>query len=125
MSATSPELVDKTFEWLPQSYGLLGSPDADSQVVLSWFTLETAINTYADPKGHKIFESDTDLNYPPDRQRFLNFLGETVLGSLAYLAKLIAVSRDNIEVPDLEANLFPLAMAAGETDFAYLKKRTR
>jgi hypothetical protein len=33
--------------------------------------LETAINTYTDAKsGHKIFNSETDLNYPPDRMRF-------------------------------------------------------
>ena len=54
------------------------------------FALETAINTYADPvTGHKLSISDTDLNYPPDHTRFLNFLGDTVLGSMAYITQLI------------------------------------
>lgn len=121
-----PSLTDKTFEWMPQANALLGSAELNEQCIVSWFALETAINTYADPEtGHKIFDSDTDLNYPPDRTRFLNFLGETVLGSGDYLKRLIAVTRSYVEVPDLQENILPLAIAAGETDFAVLTKGKR
>ena len=121
-----PDLTDKTFEWQPFTNALVGSDDHDKQLVSSWFALETAINTYADPDtGHKIFESDTDLNYPPDRTRFLNYLGETALGALAYVARLIQISRTKFETPDVHADMFELAKIAGQTDFSVLTKRKR
>ncbi|HEX8644501.1 MAG TPA: hypothetical protein VF702_11380 [Allosphingosinicella sp.] len=119
-----PGLTAKTFEWLPQAYGTLGRNDASHQLVLSWFVLETAINTYTGPSsGHKIFESDTDLNYPPDRTRFLNFLGESALGSLKYSAQLIKVAAGYVDVPHLQRDWISLAMKAGETDFEHLAKK--
>lgn len=121
-----PDLTDKTFEWQPFTNALVGSDDHDKQLVASWFALETAINTYADPDtGHKIFESDTDLNYPPDRTRFLNYLGETTVGSLAYVARLIQISRTKFETPDVHADMFELAKIAGQTDFSVLTKGKR
>ncbi|WP_224826366.1 hypothetical protein [Cognatishimia sp. MH4019] len=120
------DLTEKTFEWMPQANVLLGSEEQDKQGVVSWFAFETAINTFADPAtGHKIFESDTDLNYPPDLTRFLNFLGETVLAAIAYVTRLVSVTRSYIDVPDFEKDMFKLAMKAGETDFAVLTKKRR
>lgn len=121
-----PDLTDKTFEWMPQTNALLGSTEPNKQWIVSWFALETAINTYADPvTGHKIFDSDTDLNYPPDHTRFLNFLGDTVLGSIAYITQLITVTRLYIDVPDQQGDMLKLAVAAGQTDFAVLTKGKR
>lgn len=121
-----PDLTDKTFEWMPQAYALLGTVDPNKQFALSWVALETAINTYSDPEtGHKIFNSETDLNYPPDYTRFLDFLGETVLGSIAYVARLIVVARSLVDVPDLHKNMVQLAMAAGQTEFSILTKGKR
>ena len=95
-------------------------------MVTSWFALESAINTYADPDtGHKIFVSDTDLNYPPDQRRFLNYLGETALGALAYVSRLIQISRTNFETPDVQKDMIKLAMIAGQTDFSVLTKGKR
>lgn len=121
-----PDLTDKTFEWMPQTNALVGSTAPSEQCVVSWFALETAINTYADPEsGHKIFDSDTDLNYPPDQTRFLNFLGETVLGSVKYVARLIVVTRSLVNIPDLQESMHELAMIAGQTDFSMLTKGKR
>lgn len=82
------------------------------------------INTYTDPSsGHKIFEGDTDLNYPPDRTRFLNFLGESAVKSLEYSARLIEVTADYVDIPDMENEWVCLALKAGKTDFEYLAKK--
>lgn len=109
-----PDLTDKTFEWIPQTNGLLGSTELTRQWIVSWFALETAVNTYADPDiGHKIFDSDTDLSYPPDYTRFLNFVGAT-----AYVTRLITSARSHIDVPDLNEKMFELAAAAAQTNFA-------
>jgi hypothetical protein len=119
-----PDLTAKTFEWLPQAYVTLGKKDASHQLILSWFVLETAINTYTDPwSGHKIFDGETDLNYPPDRTRFLNFLGETAVNSLRYSALLIEVAAGNVDAPDMQKEWVSLAIKAGETDFEYLTKK--
>jgi hypothetical protein len=121
-----PDLTDKTFEWIPFTNALVGSDDHDKQWLASWFALETAINTYADPDtGHKIFVSDTDLNYPPDHTRFLNYLGETTHGSLAYVARLIQISRTKFETPDVHADMLELAKIAGQTEFSVLTKGKR
>lgn len=118
-----PDLTAKTFEWLPHAYEMLGKRDASHQLILSWFVLETVINTYTDPSGHKIFDSDTDLNYPPDRTRFLNFLGETAVDALRYSALLIEVTAGYVDAPDMQTEWLALAMKAGETDFEYLTKK--
>lgn len=121
-----PDLTDKTFEWQPFTNAIVGSDDHGKQWVTSWFALETAINTYADPEtGHKIFESDTDLNYPPDHARFLSYLGKTTLGSLAYVARLIQISRTKFETPDVHADMLELAKIAGQTEFSVLTKGKR
>lgn len=121
-----PELTAKTFEWLPQTNALLGSGELDKQLAVSWLALETAINTYVDEtSGHKIFETDTDLNYPPDRTRFLNFLGETALGAIAYVIRLIEITRGYVSIPDMEKDWLELAIEAGKTDFEYLTKSTQ
>lgn len=121
-----PELTEKTFEWLPHTNALLGSLEPEKQVAVSWFALETAINTYADEaSGHKIFETETDLNYPPDQTRFLNFLGETAIGAIAYVSRLIEVTRTYVNVPEMEKDWVELAINAGGTDFEYLAKGKR
>ena len=120
------DLTDKTFEWMPHMNALVGRPGIEPQMIASWFALETAINTYADPEtGHKIFDSDTDLNYPPDQTRFLNFLGETALGSIAYVDRLVAVANERVEVPDLNEGLLEFSMKAGLTEFAVLTKKKK
>lgn len=121
-----PDLCEKTFEWVPQTYAAIGSVEPAKMWIVSWFALETAINTYADPEtGHKIFPSETDLQYPPDYTRFLNFLGETVLGSIAYASCLISTARSHVDVPDIEQDMMELAFAAGRTSFGVLKKGKR
>jgi hypothetical protein len=118
------DLTSETFEWIPHAYSTLGKTEAGHQVVLSWFVLETVVNTYTDPiTGHIIFESETDLNYPPDRRRFLNYLGEAAEGTLRYATSLIEVAADYIDIPDLKNDLLSLAIKAGETDFEYLTKK--
>lgn len=119
-----PELTAKTFEWQPCAYTALGKEESGQSLLLSWFVLETAINTYTDPSsGHKIFDGETDLHYPPDQTRFLNFLGETVLKSLEYTASLIEVTVENVEIPDMENDWASLAIKAGKTEFEYLAKK--
>lgn len=121
-----PDLTDKIFEWMPKRTPLLGSTEPNKQWIVSWFALETAINTYAGPvTGHKIFDSDTDLNYPPDHTRFLNFLGDTVLRSIAYITQLITVTCLYADVPDQHSDMLKLAITAGQTDFAVLTTSIR
>jgi hypothetical protein len=41
-------------------------------------------STFVDGDRHKVFDSDTDLAYPPDLKHFLNYVGETVHAGIAY-----------------------------------------
>lgn len=122
----NPSLTDKTFEWRPESNDVVMRSGLEPSCFLSLIALETAINTYADPEtGHKIFDSDTDLFYPPDNTRFLYLLGDTVLGALSYLTALIDEVRSRAGLPDYQEKMFELAMIAGATDFSVLTKGKR
>ena len=121
-----PELTEKTFEWQPAANSILGKKDASSSLIMSMFSLETAINTYTDPAtGHKIFDSETDLNYPQDNARFLNFLGETAIQSLEYSERLIEIAAGKVDTPDMKSEWLKLAKKAGKTEFRHLTKKKR
>ena len=72
--------------WLPAKH-------ADSQVreVINFFLLEVALNTYVDGDKHRFFDSETDLNYPPNWHRFMEFLEVTIRGTIRYLESVAAV----------------------------------
>lgn len=117
-----PELISKAIEWQPPFKRLPGQFDRPGAALLAnlWL-LETAINTFVDQAGkHKVFDGETDLIYPPDWKRFMDFLEVTIRGSLSYLESLVGFWAPKVAVPidaplDLEA-----AIHAGKTDFKFL-----
>lgn len=116
------ELSEKTFEWKPELYYLFNKDISLSSPLLNLALLETAINTYVDQaEVHKVFDGDTDLNYPPDWTRFMNFLGSTVHVGMTFTAALSEVAKSYIDVPSSEGEMMEMAMKAGLTDFKWLK----
>lgn len=117
-----PDLLAKALEWQPMLRKVL--PDGeDPQIMLlvNLWLLETAINTYVQADGtHKVFASETDLMYPPDWERFAEFLESTIRGGIEYLAliracwkpRLVPVLPEPISIED--------ATRAGRTEFKYL-----
>jgi hypothetical protein len=91
-------------------------------VFLGFGILETAINTLVDGDSDRTFENDTDLGYPPDLTRFLNFLGSTVRVGIAYCEALAAAVR-RAELPDFGSNLVELAIEAGKTDSKFITRK--
>lgn len=119
----NPALCHKAVEWRPELNAVLGDTREGAEVFLGYALLETAINTYVDGERHRMFESDTDLAYPPDMTRFLNFLGQTVHFGIAYCEALAAVAVEKAELPDFNANLLDLAVKAGNTDFKFITRK--
>jgi len=117
-----PELIVKAIEWQPiLRHAATNLDDPKVMLMVNLWILETTINTYIKTDGkHKIFSSETDLMYPPDWERFLNFLETTVRGSINYLKTLQELWGPSI-LPTLQ-NPFDLelAMKAGQTEFKYL-----
>jgi hypothetical protein len=115
-----PDLTNKTFEWIPFTNALLGGEKQNERFGVSWFALETTVNTYTDPNtGHKFFHSDTDLDYPPDHTLFPKFLENTALSSMDYVTQLVSAARTHLDVLDVQAEMLQLAFAAGQTDFLF------
>lgn len=117
-----PDLIAKAIEWQPilrQMATDLDDPKA--MLMVNLWILETAINTYIDADGrHKVFSSETDLMYPPDWKRFLEFLESTVRGGICYLKALQELWGPNI-LPALQDPLdLELALKAGKTEFKFL-----
>ncbi|MBJ9323322.1 hypothetical protein I5501_13940 [Citrobacter freundii] len=121
-----PELLEKALEWKPELKLTLGR--SDNQQVSYFFNiwvLETAINSYVDVNGgHQLFESETDLNYPPDMERFLIFLTKIIKSSINYINDLIVVLSKKIEVDKVydEYEKMQLWIEAGKTDFEFIRK---
>lgn len=117
-----PQLVAKAIEWQPilhRAPGHLDDPDFVRMVNL-WL-LETAINTYVDADGgHKVFDGETDLMYPPDWKRFVDFLEVTIRGTLTYLQRLIELWEPKLTPADTGALALELAVKAGKTEFKFL-----
>lgn len=119
-----PELIAKAIEWQPTLRRVPGRIDKPDQALLvNLWVLETAINTYVDESGaHKIFESETDLLYPPNWSRFLSFLESSIRGSMVYLSSLSDFWIPKVAPPDSDAFDPELALKAGSTEFQFLKK---
>ncbi len=119
----NPALSQKTLEWRPELNAVLTKSDAPAEAFLGYAVLETAINTFVDGEQHRIFDSDTDLAYPPDLTRFLNFLGSTVHVGIAYCAAVAAAALEHANLPDFSENWLELSAKAGATDFAFIKRK--
>lgn len=119
----NPALSQKALEWRPELNAVLTQPGASAEVFLGYAVLESAINTFVDGERHRIFDSDTDLAYPPDLDRFLNFLGSTVHVGIAYCTAVAAAALEHANLPDFNENWLELAAKAGATDFAFITRR--
>lgn len=119
-----PTLIGKAIEWQPALRHVAADLDAPgAMLMVNLWLLETAINTYVDANGrHKVFGGDTDLMYPPDWKRFVEYLEITIRGGLEYLRLLQALWPPKI-LPTL-SNPFSveLAVKAGQTEFKYLSQ---
>lgn len=121
------DLIDKTLEWKPE-LPLTLDRDHDAGIILiyNYWLLETAINTYVDSQGkHKVFDSDTDLSYPPDFKRFERTLTAAIDQATKFLSAVEAIFKPTISPPASEEEKMELFMKAGLTDFAFLTKKGR
>ena len=118
------ELIEKAIVWKPELRYLLGRTDErDVMFVFNLFILETAINTYVNADySHKIFESETDLVYPPDLERFLAYLTFVVKSAIEYLTILGEVLSKKVEILDFSEIKMEYWITAGQTDFKFIKK---
>lgn len=115
----------KAVEWRPELNKLLREDEPSALALAAFMVLETAINTYVVDEEHRFFESETDLMYPPDLQRFHNFLGQTVHASLRFIERLANVAINEGKLADYDATWHDLALKAGQTDFQFLTKGRR
>ncbi len=129
-----PKLTAKAAEWKPEIFALLGNKlkvSASEEVMLmavgsmlSNAVLETAINTFVSGSdSHKLFDTETDLGYPPDSIRFPNWLGSTVHGAIAFLEEVESAVSNYYELPDYDENMFELAFKAGMTNFKFISRK--
>ena len=119
----NPALSQKALEWRPELNLVLMKLDVSAEAFLGYAVLETAINTFVDGERHRIFDSDTDLAYPPDLTQFLNFLGSTVHVGIAYCAAVAAAVLEHANLPDFNEDWLELSAKAGLTDFAFITRK--
>lgn len=117
------DLLTKAIEWKPElRYLLHKTNDPEVMFLYNIWILETPINSFVDSNGkHRIFNSDTDLIYPPDYQRFINFITETIKSAIEYLNILDAILYISIDEYEKTENIEHWLLAS-HTIFKYIKK---
>ncbi len=120
----NPELLEKAIGWRPEMrYILKGTDEPEVMFMYNLWVLETAINTYVKPDGsHRLFESETDFIYSPDRKRFLIFLTHVVKSGIEYLKALSKVLANKVEMLDHTKQDLEHWLSSGKTEFKYIKK---
>lgn len=118
------ELISKAIEWRPEMRMFLDSMDDDKVMhTVNSFILETAINTYVNSNGkHKVFDSETDLMYPPDNKRFLIFFTKVIRTPIEYLSRYIEVMSPNMAEEIASSRNLEHFIKAGKTEFSFIKK---
>ncbi len=118
------ELIKKSIEWRPElKYFIIKAKDSEMGYIYNLFILETIINTYVDNDGkHRIFNTETDLIYPPNMTRFLDYLYFIVQSGMKFLIELSSVLETKVimmEITDADKHDW---IKAGQTDFKYIRK---
>jgi hypothetical protein len=117
-----PELLSKALEWQPMLRRLAADVhDPQVMTLANLWILETAINTYVGDDGkHKVFGGETDLMYPPDWTRFVEFLHASVTGGIQYLKAVHDQWAPQVFPAEEEPFSLELALKAGRTKFKFL-----
>lgn len=121
-----PELIEKAIEWRPEMRFYLNKmSESHAMAFYNEWILETAINSYVKPDGtHKIFSSETALDYPPDKTRFLIFITKIIKDGISFIEELISYMDIDYETLcnlNLKEQLL-LGLNAGKTNFEFIKK---
>lgn len=117
------DLLTKAIGWKPElRYLLHKTNNPEVMFLYNIWILETTINSFVDSNGkHRIFSSDTDLIYPPDYQRFINFINKTIKSAIEYLNILDAILYISI-AEDEKTESIEHWLLAGQTNFKFIKK---
>lgn len=123
----SDDLIEEAIAWKPElPLTLEQDHDANTILIYNYWLLETAINTYVGTDGnHKVFDSETDLQYPPDLKRFETILVATIDQAGKFLSCVENILKPTVSLPVTEAEKMELFKKAGLTGFTYLTKRGR
>ena len=118
----NPAVTHSMVRWRPELLEFLQRQDENSLAFINLAAMEAAINSYVDDGGHKFFDSESDLVLPDEMQRFLNFLGETVLSSISYVDALANVAIANAQLPDYSRESARLIAEAAATEWAFVTR---
>lgn len=116
----NPALVAKAFEWRPEMMILLFKKDHTADYLLDLFLLEAAINTFVDRGGKsRVFDTETDLAYHPEWERFLTYLADVVRGAMTFVRQVGDAALGYLENPGEFIDM-QLYIKAGGTKFEYI-----
>lgn len=113
-----PKLLERAVEWEPHIFAVEMSSKKEAQILLTYKTLlESGINSFIDnDSNQKVFETEIDLFYPPNRKLFFDYMGELNLNSIYYLGAIIDILENKIEFWSND-KMLEMAYKAGMTDF--------
>lgn len=122
---SNEKLLEKALEWKPEIHWLLFDESENATFLVNLFVLETAMNTFVDDNGkHLVLAGDSDLTYPPDWNRFLQWLTDIIRGGITFLVALLSATQPMLPTPPPKEGpeMIELFAKAGLTTFKRVTK---
>lgn len=112
------KIIEKAIQWEAQIFRAKTKDNKEFQVTLIYKTLiESAINSYLDENSRqKVFDTEIDLFYKPNRVLFYNYIGEINIDSISFLNNIISILENKIHFWT-EGQMYEMAKKTAETDF--------
>lgn len=121
------ELLKRAAQWEPHIFSEVVATNEDFQSILVYKTIiESAINSFIDENNNdtqKYFKTEIDLNYPPNRKLFLNYLRQLNTDSIKWLKQIKSLLEQDFKYTNLQES-FEFSKIAGQTDFNLKKEQT-
>lgn len=117
------DMIERAAQWAPFLFSVKIRDNERLQIMLGHrAVIEAGINSFLDEEGvQKIFKTEIDLMYPPDRDMFYEFLCEVVTTSIEWLAISLSIVSSKINYHDNE-KMKEMSVIAGKTEFDLRKE---
>lgn len=111
-------LLERAAQWAPQIFQDKSKDNAE-YITFECYraVIESTINSYLNEDDvQKIFDTEIDFLYPPNRDQFFKFLSGIVKDSIAWLSEALDIIRSEINFHTDDQNR-ELGAIAGKTNF--------
>jgi len=116
-------LLERAAQWAPALFSVEVKDNEKYQIMESQRVIvESAVNSFLNEEGtQKVFNTEIDLMYPPDFEKFYDYLWNTVTDSISWLSDSLSIVSSQIRYHS-EDEIKEMSSIAGQTEFELSKE---